>query len=82
MKIISMFTAFLIHPFMLQSPDFTGSKSGVVINVKSAMDLSQKLVYIIIIIHKCIVLAARYAFCFTISRETCCEIDFKVSPIY
>ena len=58
MKIISMFTAFLIHPFMLQSPDFTGSKSGVVINVKSAMDLSEKLVYIIIIIHKCIVLAA------------------------
>ena len=50
MKIISMFTAFLIHPFMLQSPDFTGSKSGVVIEVKSAMDLSEKLVYIIIIL--------------------------------
>ena len=30
---------------------------------------------------KCIVLAVRYAFCFTISRETCCKIDFTVSPI-
>ena len=51
---ISMFTAFLIRLcpsfHVAKSPDFTGSKSGVVIEVKSAMDLSEKLVHIIIIL--------------------------------
>ena len=51
---ISMSTALLIRLcpsfHVAKSPDSTGSKSGVVIEVKSAMDLSEKLVYIIIIL--------------------------------
>ena len=51
---ISMYTAFLIRLcpsfHVAESPDFTGSKSGVVTEVKSARDLSEKLVHIIIIV--------------------------------
>ena len=49
-----MYTAFLIRLcpsfHVAESPDFTGSKSGVVTEVKSARDLSEKLVHIIIIV--------------------------------